>query len=97
MRVFALILVVFGGLLVPESPVRADDAVEQPTLSYTRLLNRIHLRLLGRSPTMDEYQAIIDAPDDAARDAMIDKAIDEGLEILIPMLLNSAARLRNAN
>lgn len=48
-------------------------------LSYTRLLRRVDLSLLGRPPAYEDYEKILAAPDDAARDAMIDGAIESAL------------------
>lgn len=50
-----------------------------PQMSYTRLLRRVILTLEGRSPTDAEYQAILNAPSDAARDALIDAQIEDSL------------------
>ena len=64
-------------MMVPSLPVMAAD--DDPELSYTRLLHRIHLRLRGKPPTIEEYQAILDAPSDQAREALLNEAIEEGL------------------
>jgi len=48
-------------------------------LSPTRTLRRIALSLTGRAPLASEYQAILAATDDAARQAILDKAVDDAL------------------
>ena len=71
---------VLASMLLLPSPALSEEGDEQPKLSYTRLLQRVQLRLLGRSPTMAEYEAVLNAADDAAREAMIDDAIETGLK-----------------
>jgi len=48
-------------------------------LSPTRTLRRIALSLTGRAPLASEYQAILAATDDASRQAILDKAVDDAL------------------
>jgi hypothetical protein len=50
-----------------------------PSLSYTRLLRRVTLTLRGQFPTVVEYLAILNAPDDGAREALIQETIDDAL------------------
>ena len=49
-------------------------------LSYTRLLRRVHLTLSGAPPSYEEYEKVLSATDDAARDALIDEAIETALQ-----------------
>ena len=75
---FALILL---AVLMAGTPVTATaQPVDQPQLSYTRLLNRIYLRLKGRSPTIEEYEAVINADSDESREAMMTQAVDDALD-----------------
>lgn len=59
---------------------------EQPTarpddvMSFARRLRRVKLVLEGTTPTPEQYEALAALPDDDAREAAIDEAIDEGLE-----------------
>ncbi|MEC8025636.1 MAG: hypothetical protein VX223_17020 [Myxococcota bacterium] len=71
-RRFAMVLVCLCAL----------DAGAQtlPELSYSRLLRKVHLSLRGTVPSPSDYQAIIDAPDDAAKELLIESAITEGLQ-----------------
>lgn len=48
-------------------------------LSYTRLLRRVSLSLLGRQPTSDEYSRVQRAPNDTAREAIINETVDGAL------------------
>lgn len=57
-----------------EDPVAAADY-----LPPTRLLRRISLALTGRAPVAADYQALLDAADDAERQAIIDELIDDAL------------------
>ena len=52
---------------------------EPPSLSHTRLLRRVMLTLEGRVPSPAQYQSVLDASDDAARDAIIADQIDTSL------------------
>lgn len=67
-----------------ESPVAAVGEVRQQSvavrkLSPTRQLRRIHLSLLGREPTIEAYQAMLAAPDQASRQALLQRAIEDAL------------------
>jgi hypothetical protein len=58
----------------------ASAAVEvHDTLSPTRILRRIFLSLTGRAPIASDYEPLLAASDDAAREALLDKAIDDAL------------------
>jgi hypothetical protein len=48
-------------------------------LSGTRLLRRVHLTLLGKEPSPEEYVAIRAAATDQARESLIQQAIDDAL------------------
>ncbi|MFP6686590.1 MAG: DUF1549 domain-containing protein [Polyangiaceae bacterium] len=60
-------------------PVATDPPPVGQLLSYTRLLRRVKLTLLGEPPTYEQYQQILGASDDTAREALIEKAIDDAL------------------
>ena len=64
-------------LTVWTAPPAASAA--EPELSHTRLLRRNSLKLLGRSPTMAEYQALLDAPDAGAKEQIIQTALDNAM------------------
>ena len=57
----------------PNKPPPAD------TITATRELRRITLVLSGTTPTVAQLQAVLAAPDDAARRALLDRAIEDGL------------------
>jgi hypothetical protein len=48
-------------------------------LGYPRLLRRALLTLEGRLPTIEEYEQIVNAPDDAAREAILQGVIEDAL------------------
>lgn len=56
-----------------------DESPPDDFLSPTRTLRRIALSFTGRAPVASEYQAILDAKDDTARQAVLDKAVDDAL------------------
>lgn len=64
-----------AGNCQPDAPATPPDDF----LSPTRTLRRIALSLTGRAPVASEYQAILDAKDDTARQAVLDKAVDDAL------------------
>lgn len=55
------------------------DTPTNDALSPTRLLRRVTLTLTGLAPTDAQYQAMLAAKDDAAREAILDKVIDDAL------------------
>ena len=59
----------------------AGTAVGQSTseLSYTRLLRKIHLSLLGTVPSKAQYQALLDAPNIAGKEAVIQSTVESAL------------------
>src|SRR5690242_16509164 len=59
----------------PEVPPPPPDDYLPPT----RVLRRIALSLTGRAPVASEYQALLDAKDEAASQAILDKAVDDAL------------------
>ena len=61
------------------APVIDDPPPVGNLLSYTRLLRRMQLTLLGEPPSYEQYQEMLDAPDDAAREALIEQTIDDAL------------------
>jgi hypothetical protein len=56
----------------------ADSPAEAHRLSATRLLRKIHLTLLGDEPRPADYESLLNA-DDAAKQAMLARAIDDAL------------------
>jgi hypothetical protein len=59
----------------PDAPATPPDDFLAPT----RALRRIALSFTGRAPVASEYQAILDAKDDTARQTILDKAVDDAL------------------
>jgi len=83
-----------GEIVVPDPPPVGS------LLSYTRLLRRLHLSLVGQPPTHAEYAALLDAPDDAAREALIEQAVDSALsspEFYLRMVEYGREHLRVSN
>lgn len=77
MRTLALTLALST---VAPAPSLAQSLDDLPTLSHTRQLRRVLMTLEGRPPSEAEYQAILGAADDAARDAMIAAQIEASLD-----------------
>lgn len=69
---------VLTAALATEASAQAPNPT--PELSATRLLRRIHLSLRGREPTLEAYRAVLDAPDDDARGALLRAAVDDALQ-----------------
>jgi hypothetical protein len=55
------------------------EAPPHDYLSPTRLLRRIALSLTGAAPSASDYQPLIAAKDDAARQAILDQFVDDAL------------------
>ena len=62
-----------------DCPAAAPAPPPTDFLSPTRTLRRIALSLTGRAPLASEYQALLAATDDASRQAVLDKAVDDAL------------------
>ena len=63
-------------VMATPTPTLADTP---PELSYPRLLRKITLTLRGTVPSAAEYQAIIDAPDDATKEILFRQRSLRGL------------------
>src|SRR4051812_29524214 len=57
----------------------SDGGAPTDTLSYPRMLRRISLSLTGTTPTAAQYQAVVNASTDAAREQLLSGAVDEAL------------------
>jgi hypothetical protein len=68
-----------GGLPRCEPGSETEEAPVVHPMSFTRLLRRVSLTLTGRTPSSEAYDAMAAATTDEARQALIDKTIDEAL------------------
>ncbi|HZO11622.1 MAG TPA: DUF1549 domain-containing protein, partial [Polyangiaceae bacterium] len=67
------------GLPRCEPGSETKDAPVVHPMSPTRLLRRVMLTLTGSTPSTEAYEAMVNAADDAARNALLDKTIDDAL------------------
>jgi len=64
----------------PQCAMPSPPTVEaKDRISHTRVLRRVVLALTGTTPTAAQYEAVAAAPDDAAKEALINQAIDDAL------------------
>lgn len=63
-----------------ETGTTAEPPPVGQLVSYPRLLRRALLTLEGRLPTMEEYDEMVSAPDDAAREAILEATVQASLE-----------------
>ncbi|MBL8952988.1 MAG: DUF1549 domain-containing protein [Myxococcaceae bacterium] len=62
-------------------PTPTNPAVDtKDRISHTRMLRRVTLALTGTTPTAEQYEALVAAPDDAAKEALISQAVDTALQ-----------------
>ncbi|MEM9189285.1 MAG: DUF1549 domain-containing protein [Myxococcota bacterium] len=70
----ALFAVVIVAPSLALAPSLAFAQREPPPMSDSRLLRRVHLTLLGRAPTVEEYEAFLALPEGDRRSAIADFA-----------------------
>ncbi|MBR57513.1 MAG: hypothetical protein CMH54_05565 [Myxococcales bacterium] len=73
-RIFILLGVLITWLIPPD-PGYANP----PEQSWSRLLRRVHLTLRGTHPSMEQYRDILDAPNDEAREVILNDTIEAAL------------------
>lgn len=64
---------------LPPCAAEPDKPPPNDPLSYTRILRRVSLTLTGAPPSDDAYAAMVGASDNAAKDALVQQAIDGAL------------------
>ncbi len=81
LRLTMVFLVTLSGAAFAQDLCPVPDAGAPPTdlLSPTRELRRITLTLTGTTPTDAQYDAVVNASDDAARKKVLEQTIDDGL------------------
>ncbi len=60
-------------------PTTTPTVDAKDRISPTRVLRRVTLALTGTTPSAAQYEALVAAPDDAAKEALINQAIDDAL------------------
>jgi len=77
-HLLALLLVVVA-MVTSTTLLFAEPADDPEVMNYTRLLRRVQLTLTGMEPTIDDYEAMEAASDDAAKEALVQQAVDDAL------------------